>query len=165
MDKPLKTFSLAKRMGQRAEEHCKNGYCCAEAMCLATIETFSRKDATTSTDFVNMATGLCGGMGNKKATCGVFTGGAMALGLLSGRFFASKKDNKIRQYSAYFHEQLSAEIGGDICQDLLEKFRILSNRNRKMCHLLTRRGAEILAQIIVDNQLIDDNNKSDKSAT
>ncbi|MCP3666677.1 MAG: C_GCAxxG_C_C family protein [Gammaproteobacteria bacterium] len=104
-----------------------------------------------SEELAAMASGLCGGMGGYKATCGVFTGGAMAISLLSsqGRLPEGKKT---RELSARFHQQLLAHAGGQICEELLEDMGSIRNINKRLCRKLTRDGAEILGRVIVETE-------------
>ncbi|PLY15794.1 MAG: 1-deoxy-D-xylulose-5-phosphate synthase [Sedimenticola sp.] len=108
---------------------------------------------------VRFASALCGGMGNNKATCGVFTGGALALSLFTDGAVGKQRDTRIKPASADFQERLAAEVGGHVCEELLSNMGML-NWNKRMCRLLTRHGAEVLAEVIDQYHLSPDKNPS-----
>lgn len=130
-------------LGERVEEHFRNGLCCSEALVMATVEFYAPHVPFEVA--YGVSAGLCGGMGGKRATCGVFTGGAVALGLVLGR--GSKQDQRIRTLSADYHQQLQQLAGAEICQQILDQMGIL-NWNRAGCRRLTREGSELLQSIL-----------------
>jgi C_GCAxxG_C_C family probable redox protein len=135
-----------EQIGETAEEYWKEGYCCSEAMVLAAAKTFAPDRLPIAE---TLGGGLCGGMGDEKATCGVFTGGALAIGLLAdytGPVKQSMPDVKV--LAARFRERMEEEAGGHICADLLAHMGD-ANKEKKLCGMLTRRGAEVLGELIV----------------
>ena len=137
------TPNLALKVDQ---QFC-DGYCCSEAIVIATTELYAPEIPKQLAHAAS--SGLCGGMGDKKATCGVFTGGAIAIGLVLGT--GIKKDKQIKKLSALYHQRLEQHAGGQICQQLLDKMGIL-NWNGSRCRRLTRDGGAIL-QSILDKEL------------
>jgi len=130
-----------------AEKYFADGYCCSEAIVLATVDQYQ---LPLDTELAQAsASGLCGGMGGQQASCGVFTGGAIAIGLVLGK--GVKKDQHIKSLSAHFFEQLEQHAGGHLCQQLKKKMG-LKNWNGSRCRKLTADGGEIL-QTILDRQL------------
>jgi C_GCAxxG_C_C family probable redox protein len=153
-DKQLCVSELTNVMEQNAQAHFNNGYCCSEALFLSVIETFSKEDLGKAGELVSMASGFCGGMGNKKATCGVFTGGALALGFLSRNASPTPTQRKkTRKLSAQYLERLEKNTGAHVCHELLDE-KGLFNRKAKFCQKLTCQGAEVLAELIQENQLV-----------
>lgn len=144
--KPKDVKDLAVEMRGRVLEHCKNGSCCSEAM-VVTLLDFFPTNKETSDNLVAMTTGLCSGMGNRKGACGVFTGGALALGLLF-RQQGGMDGREIRKLTGAFQEALHRKAGAQICEDLLKKFGFFSNLNHRQCHNLTADAMEILAELI-----------------
>ncbi|MBF0154161.1 MAG: C_GCAxxG_C_C family protein [Magnetococcales bacterium] len=142
---------LIARIGQRAAALYEEGLCCSEAIFLAVTEALGQ-DPQAMRSLVPLASGLCGGMGNRNATCGVFTGGAMALGWLMGQTSAQDKDKITRTLTARFQERLLAEAGALRCQDLLDHFGPIRNLGKRMCRRLTSQGAEVLARTILEAQ-------------
>lgn len=116
---------------------------------MAAVEIFAQD---TGPETVRAVSALCGGMGNRKATCGVFTGGAAAIGLVAGGLPEKGGDKRIRDLSASFQEELAQKAGGQICEDLLNEMG-LRNWNKRLCKRLTRQGAEILAGLIINSGL------------
>jgi C_GCAxxG_C_C family probable redox protein len=137
---------------QQAAEHFKNGFCCSEAILKSIAENFA---SDVPQNIVCMATGLCGGMGNRRATCGVFTGGALALSLLAGRSCPEDSDKLIRTLSGKFQQQLEQEFGASICEDLLAKRRIQNFFKKSGCRKLVIRGTELLVDLILEYHLFD----------
>ena len=127
--------------GEEAERWMGEGRCCAEAIVLATIDRFA-PDAPRGV--AAAAAGLCGGMGNQRATCGVYTGGALAIGLLPG----GRDARALKGLSAGFQERLAAEAGALECGELR---RLMGWRNLTggRCRELTARGAELLAEMVI----------------
>ncbi|MBF0623755.1 MAG: C_GCAxxG_C_C family protein [Magnetococcales bacterium] len=141
--------TLAGTVGQRAEAHYKGGLCCSEALFLAATEGFGTGPAPP--ERAALAAGLCGGMGNRQATCGVFTGGAVAVGFLVGKTSLQDRDKTVRTLVARFQERLEREAGAHVCRDLLDRFGPVGNLNKRLCRKLTRRGAEILTDLLLEN--------------
>jgi C_GCAxxG_C_C family probable redox protein len=130
-------------LAQKVEEKFCDGYCCSEALVIATTELYAHDIPK---ELAHAASsGLCGGMGNKKATCGVFTGGALAIGLVLGK--GVKKDKRIKELTALYHQQLEQHAGEQICQQLLDKMGFM-NWNGSRCRRLTRDGGAILQSIL-----------------
>ena len=131
------------RMGEVAKRRFSLGYCCSEAMVLAAIDVYVPE---ADKRVIDMVSGLCGGMGNKRATCGVFTGGAAALGLVA-QGYGGCSGKCVRKASSDFHQQLERLAGGQLCGDLLASMGV-RNWNKSQCRELTRKGAVLLASII-----------------
>lgn len=140
----------AEQTGARAVEMASEGQCCAEALVASVIDNIRPE---TSTAIVPLMTGLCAGMGNKQATCGVFTGGAVALGLLAEELPEEQRKKTIKKLAAEYEAQLSSEAGGQRCHDLRKKMG-LRNWNNGECHKLTGRGAELVVQIATQSGLV-----------
>lgn len=138
---------LVEKMQARALEHCRGSYCCSEAVFMTVLEFFP-VEAMDPANFAGMAAGLCGGMGNQKATCGVFTGGALSLGLLARN---ADKDQKklLRTVVGTYHDAMTRVAGGQLCDELLKKFGFVNKLTRHECHALTGKGVEILAKLIL----------------
>ncbi|WP_082626974.1 C-GCAxxG-C-C family protein [endosymbiont of Ridgeia piscesae] len=137
------------RAGERAAHYFTEGYCCSEAIMLAMSDVYPNG---AKAEIAGVASGLCGGMGNKKATCGVFTGGAAALGLVAGKAPQKGGNKQIRELASRYHETLEQEAGGQICEEILKQMGI-RNLNKRLCRKLTRRGSELLAQLIEQSEL------------
>ena len=131
-------------MGDAAERCSREGHCCAEAILLSAIEVYA---PDTSREVTRMATGLCGGMGNHNATCGVFTGGALAIGLLTDGVSDGRRKKMVKTLSSRFQIELEQLAGGHICESLLKEMGI-RNWNGRLCRKLTRQGAEVLAGLM-----------------
>jgi len=138
---------MTQNLAQKVEEQFCDGYCCSEALVIATADRYAPNIPKTIAHAAS--TGLCGGMGDKKATCGVFTGGAVAIGLVLGK--GVKKDKRIKKISALYYQQLEEHAGGQVCQQLLDKMGFM-NWNGSRCRRLTRDGGTIL-QSLLDAEL------------
>ncbi|MBF0177002.1 MAG: C_GCAxxG_C_C family protein [Magnetococcales bacterium] len=142
---------LVMAIRQRADALYEGGLCCSEAVFLAVVESLG-EEPDRARNLVPLASGFCGGMGNRNATCGVYTGGAMAAGLLVGKTTPQDKEKSTRNLTARFQERLLAEAGALRCQDLLDKFGPIRNIGKRMCRRLTAQGAEILARTILESK-------------
>ncbi|MGN7610677.1 C-GCAxxG-C-C family protein [Magnetococcales bacterium HHB-1] len=149
---PTQSTPLAKEIDLAIAKRLKEGYCCSEALFLGTMDALPEEKAFDQ-NLVRVTSGLCGGMGTRESTCGVFTGGAIALGYLAGRTTPDKKDQRGRDLSAQFFKTLSEEAGAHSCRDLLDKFGRVANLNHQKCHQLTRQGGEVLAKIIQEHKI------------
>ncbi len=138
------------RMRKLAENYFRKGYCCTEAIFKASIDVFSLNIPEGA---IRMASGFCGGMGNMENTCGVYSGGVIVIGIVVGRSTSRDSAELSRDLSGLFTERLRAEIKGMICKDLLDDMGLIGNMNKRGCRKLTKRGAEILAEIILENTL------------
>lgn len=134
------------RMGELTERYFKAGFCCSEALIRAACEVFAPE---LPAELSRSGTGLCGGMGTKEATCGVYTGGAVALGLLGGNRVPKEDHGHTKRCTVLFQERLRAEAKHLGCKELLKEMG-LANWNRRLCCRLTRRGGEILAEVILE---------------
>ena len=136
-----------KSLGDQVDGYFTQGYCCSESIVMAVVDEYCPE---VSPELAMAASsGLCGGMGSKQATCGVFTGGAIALGLVLGK--GQKKDKKIKQLSAQYFEKMELYAGAQQCQQVLKKMG-LKNWNRSRCRLLTCRGGIELQALLEGNR-------------
>ena len=130
-------------MGERAEGYMAAGRCCTEAVILAAIDAFS---PDTPKAVATAAAGLCGGMGTREATCGVYTGAALAIGVVR----PGEKAAALKEATAAFQRRLAGEVDGMlVCQELRERMGE-PNRDGALCRRLTARGAEIVAEMMVE---------------
>ena len=139
-------YATMKQIGESAEAYFRNGECCVEAVVHATIDHLA---PDTPPEVVAMVQGLCGGMGNKRATCGVFTGGAVAIGIAAKAREVPLTAEQIKKITARYLELLEQEWGGHTCDELLKGMGI-SNWNRSQCRRLTIRGAELVAELMAE---------------
>ena len=78
-------------LGKKVDNYFNQGYCCSESIVKAAVDEYCPEFS--SDVALAVSSGLCGGMGSKQATCGVFTGGAVALGLVMGKGLKNDKKN------------------------------------------------------------------------
>ena len=140
-DEPAADARVVK-MGERAEGYMAAGRCCTEAVILAAIDAFA---PDTPKAVATSAAGLCGGMGTREATCGVYTGAALAIGVIR----PGEKAVALKDATAAFQRRLAGEAGGLVCQELRERMGE-PNRDGTLCRRLTARGAEIVAEMMVE---------------
>ena len=133
-------------LGDKVDDYFTEGYCCSEAIVMAVADQYCPDIPVTVAKAAS--SGLCGGMGGKNATCGVFTGGAIALGLVLGN--GEKKDKNIKNLSAEFFEKMELHAGAQQCSQVLKKMG-LKNWNRSRCRLLTSRGGTELQAMLEAN--------------
>lgn len=142
---------LVGAMGETAHRFANRGECCAEAVVHAAIELLAPH---TPAEVATSVRGLCGGMGNGKATCGVFSGSAVALGLIVSQSADRADKKRLKEMTARFEAILAQEAGGQICDELKKKMGI-RNWNGSQCKKLIRRGAELVAELVLDPGIAD----------
>lgn len=100
-----------------AIQNFKNGYNCAQAVLLA----FSDELATDEKTLALISSSFGGGMGRMREVCGAVSGMFMVLGLKSGYFEPSAKQEKSDLYALV--QKLAAEFksknGSIVCRELL----------------------------------------------
>jgi len=133
-----------QRMEAAALAYLKQGYCCSEAILMAATERFL---PASDVDAQAIAGGLCGGMGNHKVTCGVFTGGASAIGLVLRSHQGRHNKAEVRKLAGRFQQQLERHAGGHVCEQLLEQMG-WRNWNKQQCHKLTGDGTRLLGELL-----------------
>ncbi|MBI5140888.1 MAG: C_GCAxxG_C_C family protein [Nitrospirae bacterium] len=138
-----------KTAGELAGDYFKNGLCCSEAVFKAALDVFA---PGYTKELVRLATGFCGGMGDRSGPCGVHSGAIMAIGYFTGRDEPGASDRLCRELSASFSNKFLEMNREIVCKDLLHKMR-WTNWNKRGCRKLTVAGAEILAGIIISNNL------------
>ncbi len=138
---------IALKMGEAAAYYFSRGECCSEAIVHAAVDTF---ETALPAEVVPVMAGLCGGMGNRQATCGVFTGGAVALGMIARGPQATLDKKALSALSGRYHERLQQQWGAQTCGELLEKMGI-RNWNHSQCRKLTRQGAELTAILLLES--------------
>jgi len=146
--------STVEQMGRVAEQRAEEGYCCAEAMVAAALETYWPSPPP----LAHLVAGLCGGMGNQQATCGVFTGGAVAIGLVAGGPAGKGRDARIKEATACLYQRLAQEAGAQRCGEILDRMG-MANWDKRLCRRLTRRGAELLAEVLYEQGWCAPNNE------
>lgn len=106
---------------QKALQFMKKGYHCGPAVLQVMWEAYDMKDE----NFLWAAIPFMGGIsGENKATCGVLSGAAVALGLRHRHSLADKKQakearNKARFHAANLTKAFTEKFGHVTCQQLL----------------------------------------------
>lgn len=134
-----------------ARRYFREGLCCSEAMVKATLETYDPGFPVESV--LPLASGFCGGMGDRSGPCGVISGGIMALGHFSGKGKSPRGAKGSRELARMFLGRMQKEADGLVCNEILEGMRF-TNWNKRGCRKLTEKGARILAEILEANRLV-----------
>ena len=95
------------------------GYCCSQIMALLALDEMDRENP----DLVRAAAGLCQGLGDCSGPCGVYTGGAMLLGLYGGKGTDMEQaDDKLplmlEELRTWFID-ITSQYGGSTCRNIL----------------------------------------------
>ena len=95
-------------------------YCCSQILVLMAL----RAQGLENRPLVRAAHGLCHGMGASGSTCGIMTGGCLALGLYVGRGDETELANEradllVTDYVEWFTERVTPDFGGTTCQAIL----------------------------------------------
>ncbi|WP_085441751.1 C-GCAxxG-C-C family protein [Magnetofaba australis] len=139
--------SLAQAAEELALSLAKSGYCCSEAILLAAGRVMRPNDTDPP---YQMATGLCGGMGGRQATCGIFTGGALAIAHMCDEPTVSgDRKKRVKSVSEAFQRRLQEHTGGiNQCDALLEDFGVIRNIGKRQCRKLTGEATRILVETL-----------------
>jgi len=151
--KPLKTTDIeqgpqsdpdpGKRIKKKVYGHYQSGFHCAEVISKALLETFSGE---AHPEVVKAASGFGGGIaGSMQELCGAFTGGVIALGVLTGR---KDPGDDLKDCGALTHQykgRFLSQFGSLKCMDILDGF---GGENPVNCVKLTAEASVILHDLL-----------------
>ncbi|MBF0283737.1 MAG: C_GCAxxG_C_C family protein [Magnetococcales bacterium] len=124
-------------------------FSCAEALVRAFAEVFAshRFDPVAVT---RLATPFNGGFSELKRTCGVLTGGLLAIGMVAGRDQPADEDAKQEAYTLaqIFHRRFMDQVQTESCAELLTQWKD-QGVNKAHCKRHTAEMAEMLARTIL----------------
>ena len=144
---------------EKAANHFKQGYNCAQSVLLAMQEYY---DIPENELVPKVATPFGGGIGKLGSLCGALTGAAIAIGLKHGTNTTNLK-NKEKSYTLAqkLYEQFAETCGSPFCRELigydltkpeeLEMMRKLNVRDRKCSHFV-RKAVELLIGLEVQDK-------------
>jgi C_GCAxxG_C_C family probable redox protein len=103
-------------LGERAAEHFKRGYNCAQSVLLTMLEHWHVKNELVP----KIATGFGGGIGRCGSVCGALTGGVMAISIRCGTNEPLMKE-RLKAYETVqkFYEQFESQNGSVLCKELI----------------------------------------------
>jgi C_GCAxxG_C_C family probable redox protein len=112
----VKPLNHSKELGERAAEHFKHGYNCAQSVLLTMLEHWHVKNELVP----KIATGFGGGIGRCGSVCGALTGGVMAISIKCGTNEPLIKERlEAYETSQKFYEQFEAQNGSVLCKELI----------------------------------------------
>lgn len=141
------------KLGEKAVEHFREGYNCAQSVLLTMFEHWGCKN-----DLVpKVATGFGGGIGRCGSVCGALTGGVLALSIRYGTNGASVEE-RIRAYEVVqeFYRRFEKQNGSVLCRELIgydlsdpkqldEAHK--ANVSEEKCDAFVRKAVETLVEI------------------
>ncbi|MGD0496161.1 MAG: C-GCAxxG-C-C family protein [Candidatus Bathyarchaeia archaeon] len=131
-------------LGERAAEHFKRGYNCAQSVLLTMLEHWHLKNELVP----KIATGFGGGIGRCGSVCGALTGGVMAISLKCGTNEPLMKERlKAYETAQKFYDQFEAQNGSVLCKnssDLICRFP--SSGTKLSGQMSSRKGARFLSE-------------------
>lgn len=95
-------------------------YCCSQILVMLALQA----QGVENWELVRAASGLCHGMGASGMTCGILTGGCLAIGLYVGRGREEELPNDradllVTEFVDWFRERATADYGDTTCQAIL----------------------------------------------
>ena len=140
-------------LGERAAEHFKRGYNCAQSVLLTMLEHWHLKNELVP----KIATGFGGGIGRCGSVCGALTGGVMAISIKCGTSEPLMKERlKAYETAQKFYERFRAENGGVLCKELIgydltvpdqwDK-AVKSKIIKQKCTVFVKKAVEILQEL------------------
>ncbi|GAB0058922.1 hypothetical protein SIID45300_03282 [Candidatus Magnetaquicoccaceae bacterium FCR-1] len=141
---------IVRRIGALARQYYADGqFSCAEAIVRAFAEVFAphRFDPTTVT---RLATPFNGGFSELQLTCGMLTGGLLAIGLVAGRDQPGDEEAKEQAYTLtqIYYKRFHDELGTTSCKELLTRWKE-QGTEKGLCKAHTQRMSEQLARLIL----------------
>lgn len=130
------------------------GYCCSQIIMALALEARGEENP----DLIRAMSGLCQGMGDCQAACGVLSGAVCALALFAGKGEdAETEDPRLAlmrsELSQWFHETVAAQYGGVNCCDILGT-RECGNPDMGRCSDILAQTHEKLVEILTENDLL-----------
>lgn len=106
--------------GLRMMRMAQAGYCCSQILLLLGLEDMNRENP----DLVRAMAGLCKGLGRCSGPCGVLSGGAALIGLLTGKgadtdAHHDKMPLLLDEFGQWFEEHACGQHGGITCADIV----------------------------------------------
>lgn len=94
----------------------RQGYCCSQLLALLMLDQSGAENPA----LVRAMQGLCHGIGQSDGPCGLLTGGACALALLTGKGAQHETPHPmltplLNEYAGWFYDRV-AEYGGTNCE-------------------------------------------------
>lgn len=100
---------------------------------------------------IRLASTLPQGIGDSECTCGVLSGGALALGLFLGRNRPGARDrHKAMNAANDLHDQFKELFGSMCCRVLSRKVKAVPEAHVEQCARFTGAVAELVARVIVE---------------
>ncbi|MBF0418364.1 MAG: C_GCAxxG_C_C family protein [Magnetococcales bacterium] len=141
---------IVRQVGALAHLYYEDGqFSCAEAIVRAFAEVFTphRFDAGSVT---RLATPFNGGFSELQLTCGMLTGGLLAIGMVTGRETPGDEESKEQTYTLtqIYHQRFVEELGTTSCKELLTRWKE-QGTSKTLCKAHTQRMCERLAKLIL----------------
>ncbi len=107
-------------VAEKARDYFILGYHCSESMIKAFNEEYNLKFTP---KMIRMATGLGGGLGKAKCSCGVLTTGAIILSSFYGRVDLRKDDTLAFDLSKELHDRFKEKFKVTCCRGLTKNIK------------------------------------------
>jgi C_GCAxxG_C_C family probable redox protein len=137
----------------KAANHFRGGYNCAQSVLLAMQEHYGTKSEV----IPKIASAFGGGVGRCGSLCGALTGAVMAIGIKHGtNERGAEKRDKAYKLAQRFYEQFTRELGTPFCRELigydLTKQKELEKAERlkvfdEKCEGFVKKAVEILLNL------------------
>lgn len=141
---------IITKVGELAQSYYQDDqYSCAEAMVKAIAQVFT-PELYDPRLIPRIATPFNGGFSELQSTCGVLTGGLLAIGLVAGRDQPGDEDAKEEAYTLaqIYHKRFMEAVGTDSCAALLARWQGQGSA-KTLCKQHTRQMSELLAKTIL----------------
>jgi C_GCAxxG_C_C family probable redox protein len=155
---------IIEKAAQLGYENELKYFGCSQAVVSALIESFG----IGGPDILRASTALAGGIARRGYVCGALVGGLMMVGLLVGRddLEMNEQYQRGQAYGDKLYRRFEEKLGTAICAEIQKNkfgktFDMLSEKGREHfiasgahdpegCPLVTREGARLAAQLIVE---------------
>lgn len=133
------------KVAEKARDYFISGYHCSEAIIKAFNEEY---DLKFNNRMIRMATGLGGGLGKAKCSCGTITTGAIILSSIYGRSDLRKDDTLAFDLSKELHDRFKEQFKVTCCRGLTRNVKWGHPNHVSTCSHYVYEAAVILSDIL-----------------
>lgn len=141
---------LATAMRNKAGNHYRSGYNCAESIFLSFRELVA-PDLDES--MVRMFTGYGGGLGHAGCMCGALNGSVAILNLLKGRVSNTESRDECYNLAREFHDIFEEYFGVTCCRSL-NPHPFETKEHHRNCLKITGNTGKLLAEYLIRKKLL-----------
>lgn len=102
---------------------------------------------------IKLSSGFAAGVGATGCLCGSISGGVMSLGLVYGRCYGEKTNEKMLPKAAALHHYMKSTYNSTCCRVLTKDFKDNKSNRKNHCMKLTGEVAYYITKILLDDNI------------